>query len=93
MQPEGYQAAPLDVVEKEVRRVAGLTFSSMKEGSVFIGYPNLPLASLIYQEDGNKMIACIDVTEALELMHECPIAETQALSGSEQAGQALEAWT
>lgn len=48
---------------KEVARVSGVTWSASSHGTVYTGPLPSGLGAMIYQYEGNKLIATVDVLE------------------------------
>lgn len=58
--------------EKEAMRITGMTWAGIQRGSTFCGHLPVALGSFMYQVEGNRLVACIDVLECLGLMEGVP---------------------
>ncbi len=49
-----------------------MTWAGMQRGSTFCGHLPVALGSFVYQIEGNRLLACIDVLECMGLMEDIP---------------------
>lgn len=71
--------------DKEALRLTGVTWAGFKQGEVFAGHFPVPFASFIYQLEGNRLLATMDVSDAVDFMVAKGIIDTDSLKVDDTA--------
>ena len=61
-----------DKATKESMRISGNTWSGIKHGSTYCGHLPVPLGALVYQLEGQRLLAVADAMDIMGHMPEMP---------------------
>ena len=60
-----YESDPGKVL-KEKRKISGITWTGFRQATCYTGHLPITLGSISYQKEGSKLMAVVDVSEAIE---------------------------